>query len=316
MPRRAGLLAACLVAVALAGCGARSDAPPPAAAPALKPLPSPARVPGAKTLVAAGDIACGPDSRKSPNGCHQLDTSRLIDALRPDAVTPLGDLQYPSGSLSDFRRSFAPTWGRWFARMRPAPGNHEYEGGPRGYFAYFGSRAGPGRRGYYSWNLGGWHLISLNGNCDVVGCGPGSAQERWLRADLAAHPARCTLAYWHQPRFSSGPHGDSTAVRPLWRDLQAAGADVVLSGHDHDYERFAPQLDSGQRDDARGIVQFVVGTGGVNHYPAVHIKPNSLVHNNFTFGVLRLILRPTSYSWRFYPERGATFTDAGSARCH
>jgi 3',5'-cyclic AMP phosphodiesterase CpdA len=201
--------------------------------------------------------------------------------------------------------------------MRPSPGNHEYQSrGGSGYYDYFGARAGPGRRGWYSWDLGAWHLVSLNGNCGKVGCGPGSGQERWLRADLAAHPARCTLAYWHQPRFSSGLHGSYAGVAPLWRALQVAGADVVLSGHDHDYERFAPQTDAARRDDARGIVEFVVGTGGVNHYPVFRHAPNSVTHSNFTFGVLALTLRPTSYSWRFLPERGATYTDAGSASCH
>nr|MDQ6914623.1 metallophosphoesterase [Actinomycetota bacterium] len=225
-------------------------------------------------------------------------------------------LQYPTGKLSDFRRFFAPSWGRWFARLRPSPGNHEYADGPSGYFDYFGARAGPGRRGWYSYDLGAWHLVSLNANCTKVGCGPGSPQASWLRADLAAHPARCTLAYWHQPRFSSGPHGDARDTGPLWRALQAAGADVVLSGHDHDYERFAPQTDAGARDDRRGIVQFVVGTGGVNHYPIVRRQPNSLTHSSSTFGVLRLTLRRASYSWRFVPERGATYRDAGSAPCH
>jgi acid phosphatase type 7 len=316
VPLRAVLLAGCAVALALAGCGSDSSAPT-AARPAFKPLPPPVRVPGAKTLVAAGDIACGPGTAHSAVGCHQRETAAIVDSLRPDAVAVLGDLQYPDATLGDFRRFFGPSWGRWRARMHPSPGNHEYNtGGASGYYDYFGARAGPGRRGWYSWNLGAWHLISLNGNCDKVGCGPGSAQERWLRADLAAHPARCTLAYWHQPRFSSGFHGNSTAVAPLWRALQAAGADVVLSGHDHDYERFAPQTDAARRDDRRGIVQFVVGSGGVNHYPVFRHAPNTVTHSNFTFGVLALTLRPASYSWRFVPERGATYTDAGSARCH
>jgi hypothetical protein len=316
VPLRAGLVAACLAAVAATGCGSSAAPSSSAATPRLHPLPAPVRVPGARTLVAAGDIACGPDTTKSRNGCHQQETAHLIDVLRPDVVAALGDLQYPDGKLGDFRRFFAPSWGRWLARMRPTPGNHEYVNGPAGYFGYFGARAGPDHRGWYSFDLGAWHLVSLNGNCDKIPCGPGSAQVRWLRADLAAHPARCTLAFWHEPRFSSGMHGSSRAVAWLWQALQDAGADVVLSGHDHDYERFAPQDNTGRRDDARGMVQFVVGTGGINHYPVFRHKPNSVVHSNFTFGVLRLTLRADSYSWRFFPERGATFTDAGSARCH
>jgi alkaline phosphatase len=179
--------------------------------------------------------------------------------------------------------------------MRPAPGNHEWERPPAlGYFDYFGARAGPRGRGWYSYDAGGWHFVALNGNCEAVGCAPGSAQERWLRADLARHRRPCTLAYWHQPRFSSGLHGNAPNTAPLWADLQAAGAELVLSGHDHSYERFAPQNASGGFAPARGIIQFVAGTGGVNHYPIVHVKRNSRAHNSTTFGVLELRLRARS----------------------
>ena len=318
MPRRLLLVLACLCALGLAACGADGAAPT-AARPATTGAAAtpPARPAAAVTLAAAGDIACGPKERPSAIACHQAQTAALLDRLRADVVLALGDLQYPSGRLADFRRMFGPTWGRWRARMRPVPGNHEFlQPGAAGYFLYFGARAGPRGRGWFSYDVGGWHLVALNANCTKVGCATGSAQERWLRADLARHPRRCTLAYWHQPRFSSGLHGNDSHLVPLWRDLRRAGAELVLSGHDHDYERFAPQTESGRRDSARGVVQFVVGTGGENHYPIVRVRPNSLVHNSFTFGVLELSLRPGSYDWRFHPEAGATFTDSGSARCH
>jgi 3',5'-cyclic AMP phosphodiesterase CpdA len=317
MPRRLALAVACALAGVLVGCGADGAAPTAARPVATTSASRPAQAAVVKTLVAAGDIACGPNERPSVIACHQGQTAALLDQLRPDVVAPLGDLQYPSGRLADFRRFFGPTWGRWRARMRPVVGNHEYElPNARGYFDYLGARAGPRGRGWYSYDLGAWHVVALNANCTKVGCAAGSAQERWLRADLARRSRRCLLAYWHQPRFSSGRHGNSTRVIPLWRDLQRAGAELVLSGHDHSYERFAPQTASGRRDPRRGIVQFVVGTGGENHYPVFRGRPNSLVHNFLTFGVLELTLRPGSYSWRFVPEAGSTFTDAGSARCH
>jgi hypothetical protein len=318
MPRSVALAAALLAALVLAACGGteasstvarpplRSTAPPPAA-PAL----------AGYTVAAAGDIACPPRVRPSAIACHERQTAALLDRIRPRLVLPLGDVQYPYGQLPDFRRVFAPSWGRWRARMRPTPGNHEWFLSPgTGYFDYFGVRAGPRGRGWYSYDAGGWHLVALNGNCAKVGCAVGSPQERWLRADLARHPRRCTLAYWHQPRFSSGLHGNALDTAPLWADLYAAGAELVLSGHDHSYERFAPQAPSGGADRARGVVQFVVGTGGVNLYPIFRVKPNSRARNGATFGVLELGLRAGSYSWRFVPEGGARFTDSGSARCH
>jgi Calcineurin-like phosphoesterase len=313
VPDTRGWSAAALVIALLAvGCGGGEAGSAGAATTASH--PAPARVSG-PTLVAAGDVACAPGQARTRFACHQIDTAALIARLDPDAVAVLGDLQYPAGSLADFHGSFDKTWGRFRDRMRPAVGNHEY-GTPdaAGYFSYFGARAGRAGEGWYSYELGRWHVVVLNANCALVGCGSGSPQQRWLRADLAAHPRRCTLAYWHQPRFSSGLHGSDDALVPLWRTLGRGGADVALSGHDHDYERFAPQTADGQRDRARGLVQFVVGTGGASHYPIVLASRNSRAHAS-VFGVLALTLGRGAYTWRFVAEPGVNFTDRGAARC-
>ena len=270
-------------------------------------------------VAAAGDIGCQPSELVTATTCHQRATSDLLVRLAPTAVLALGDEQYERGQLSNFENSYDRTWGRLKAITHPVLGNHEYlSDGGAGYFEYFGAAAGDPRRGYYSFDLGAWHLIALNSECSWVdgGCGPGSPQERWLRADLAAHRNDCTLAYWHQPRFSSGPHHSNPAYGVFWDDLYQAKADVVLSAHDHDYERFAPQDPNGRGDAAHGIREFVVGTGGKNHYLFKGAQPNSQVRNGDTFGVLALTLHATSYSWRFVPEPGKTFTDAGSSPCH
>ncbi|MFL5817812.1 MAG: metallophosphoesterase family protein [Conexibacter sp.] len=314
---RVVLLAALALVPALpaAGCGGDSSAAVTTATRAAARSPAPlGRVTG-PTLVAAGDVACAPGEPRTRDACHQLDTAALIGRLDPDAVAVLGDLQYEAGSLADFRGSFDKTWGTFVDRMHPAVGNHEYgTPGAAGYFAYFGARAGRPDEGWYSYDLGRWHVVALNANCDIVGCAAGSRQQRWLRADLAAHPRRCTLAYWHQPRFSSGLHGSDDAVAPLWRTLQRGGADVALSGHDHDYERFAPQTADGRLDREHGIVQFVVGTGGKSHYPILLAGRNSRAHAS-VFGVLALTLGRGAYRWRFVAEPGAGFRDAGAARC-
>jgi hypothetical protein len=268
---------------------------------------------GDPTIAAAGDIACD-SSTPGATTCHQAATADLLAAGDFTAILPLGDDQYPSGALADFNAYYDPTWGRVKAKTYPTPGNHEYQtSGAAGYFSYFGDRAGPTGRGYYSFNVGSWHLISLNSE---ISAAAGSAQETWLKADLAANPQRCTLAYWHKPLFSSGPHGNNASVKPLWDVLYAADAEVVLVGHDHDYERFAPQTPSGAADATRGIREFVVGTGGKEHYSISSTKPNSQVHNTDTFGVLRLTLHPDSYDWKFLPEAGKTFTDSGTGSCH
>jgi calcineurin-like phosphoesterase family protein len=280
--------------------------------------------PNDRVIAAAGDIACDPASAPYNYGagtgklCHQRLTGQLLDRIHNfTAVLPLGDDQYERGTLSAFQTSYAPTWGRYFDKSYPTPGNHEYlTRDAQGYYAYWGARAGDPTKGYYSFDLGKWHLISLNSNCSPAGgCKMDSPQEKWLRADLAAHRNRCTLAYWHQPRFSSGEHGDEPRYDVFWRDLDAAHADIVLNGHDHDYERFKPQNAAG-RPKSNGIREFVVGTGGRNLRPFFKISRNSLVRNTGTYGVLVLTLHPSSYSWRFQPEPHKRFTDSGRGACH
>ncbi len=198
------------------------------------------------------------------------------------------------------------------------PGNHEYQSARAApYFAYFGWRAGTPGKGWYAYDVGTWRVYSLNSNCaSVGGCGPGSAQETWLRADLAANPRLCVAAVWHHPLFSSGLHGNSAATRPLWQALYEAGADVVLNGHDHDYERFAPQRPDGRADPATGIREFVVGTGGKGLRSFGTVRANSQRRKSTVLGVLKLELKSSSYTWRFVPASGSSWTDTGSADCH
>jgi len=233
-------------------------------------------------------------------------------------VVTLGDNAYEAGTATEFTNCYNSTWGRHKARTRPAPGNHDYNTpGATGYYNYFGALAGDPTKGYYSYELGSWHIAVLNSNCAKVGgCHAGSPQEQWLRKDLAAHPTACTLAYWHHPRFSFGKYDDNEATRVLWQALDEAGAELVLSGHDHNYQRWAPQTWSGTRDEARGIREFVVGTGGRSHYPLGSPPANVEKSNDDTFGILQLTLRPSSYDWTFIPEAGKIFTDTGSGTCH
>jgi len=263
-----------------------------------------------RTLIAVGDVASCDSTADEANA--------QLAATIPGTIALLGDIAYELSSPTDFAQCYDPAWGGFKSRTRPAPGNHEYGTiGAAGYFGYFGTQAGIGTQGYYSYNLGAWHVVVLNSNCLYqTPCAAGSVQERWLRKDLRSNHAKCTLAYWHHPRFSSGPHGNDTTVAPLWQALYDARADLVLSGHDHDYERFRPQTADGRLDPKRGIREIVVGTGGKSHYPLVRHAANSWIGNDQTYGVLRLTLSPGRYSFRFLPVLGGTFTDSGSFRCH
>lgn len=266
---------------------------------------------GDAVLIAAGDIADCSDLKGAEA------TAKLLEG-NPGTVAALGDLAYPDGTEQNFQ-CYDRTWGRVKSRTRPAVGNHEFHSqGATYYFRYFGAAAGDPKTGYYSYELGSWHIVVLNSECkEAGGCQAGSPQEKWLREDLAAHPSACTLAYFHKPRFSSGlNHGDDLEVTPLWQALYDYNADLVLNGHDHDYERFAPQDPNGKADAKRGIREFVVGTGGKNHREFGLTKPNSEVRDNTAFGVLKLTLKPTSYDWQFLPEAGKSFSDSGSGSCH
>ena len=266
------------------------------------------------TVLAAGDIACSPSAKVTASTCHQKATSNLLVNYKPNYVLPLGDNQYENGTAYEYSHSFDPTWGRLKDRMRPVPGNHEYHtSGASGYFDYFGTRAGQRGNGYYSYNVGTWHVIALNSS---IGRSSTSPQVAWLKQDLASNSTKCTLVYWHHPRFSSGEHGNDSSVAPFWQVLYSANADVVLNGHDHGYERFAPQTPTGTQDQKRGMREFVVGTGGKSLRPFGTIKPNSQARQSRVFGVLELTLHASGYDWKFIPEAGANFKDSGWSSCH
>ena len=272
--------------------------------------PAPTAAASLAIMIGAGDIA----SCQS-NGDEA--TAALV-ARQGGTVFTLGDNAYDRGTGWQFRHCYAHSWGAFLTRTRPAAGNHDFQTtGGDGYFDYFGARAGSRPTGWYAYNRGAWRVYVLNSNCDAVGgCFVGSKQQRWLAADLAAHPHQCVLAYWHHPRFSSGYHGNQKQVRGFWVTLYHAGADVVLNGHDHDYERFALQDPSGRADAARGIREFVVGTGGAERRPMGSPHANSQVRNASTFGVLKLVLRPGTYHWQFLPAGSSSFDDSGSGTCH
>jgi acid phosphatase type 7 len=291
---------------------------------------------GDPIVAAAGDYGCDPldphynnlDGTHNPDLCQQKATSNLLVAGGYSAVLALGDQHY-CGSLAEYQQAYDPTWGRVKSITHPIPGNHEYltaggstptigcdpsNAGAAGYFGYFGSAAGTAGQGWYSFDVGAWHLIALNSNCsDAGGCVPGSPQGLWLAADLAAHRNQCILAYWHIPLFSSGGRAAQNSYW-LWKQLDAAHADLVLDGHDHIYERFDPQTADGVAD-PNGIREFIVGTGGANHTSIAAIAANSVVRDTTTFGVLALTLHSGSYAWSFQPAVGS-FTDSGSASCH
>jgi hypothetical protein len=256
---------------------------------------------GSVTVIAAGDISfCENDNDEL--------TAQLLDNL-PGTVLALGDNAYDSGTLSQFTSCFDPTWGQHKDRLKPVPGNHEYlTSGASGYFQYFDNIPS-----YYAYDLGSWRIYALNSEIDVAAS---SEQVQWLQADLAANPRQCVLTYWHRPRWSSGKnHGGSEAYQTLWQIFYEAGAELVLNGHEHNYERFAPMNAAGEAD-TQGLREFVVGTGGRSHYEFGTIAANSEVRDNTSFGVLKLTLRPTGYDWQFIPAAGSTFTDSGSTECH
>jgi hypothetical protein len=266
-------------------------------------------------LVGAGDIA----------GCADLsgarDTAKLIEHI-PGTVFAAGDLAYEKASREEFRDCYGKTWGRFKDRTRPALGNHEYLVDTAPYFQYWGATAGKPGQGYYSYELGAWHVIVLNTNCSAAalgGCGKNSPEEVWLREDLAAHPNVCTLAYSHQAMYSSGviaSHAMHPELRQFWRDLYAAHADVFLAGHEHSYERFAPQDPDGRLDKANGIREIVAGTGGKSHTMLGIPQPNSEVRNDNTYGVLKMTLAAHNYKWEFIPVPGGSFRDSGKGVCH
>lgn len=270
-------------------------------------------------LIAAGDIACDPGNPSFHNGngtataCRQGATADLIESFSPDAVMPLGDTQYDHGQAKAYRTSYDPSWGRFLAMTLAVVGNHEYEtSGASGYYRYFGDAAGMTERGYHSADVGSWHVVMLNSNCWITSCNKGSAQLTWLTRDLRKHPATCLLAAWHAPRWSSGYHGNFSGVSPFLRVLARHGADVVLNGHDHHYERFARMAPDGTLD-PNGIREFVVGTGGSQLYSIGAPVAHSEVRRK-AFGVLRLTLHVDSYDWSF--ERlDPGPADSGSATC-
>jgi hypothetical protein len=283
-----------------------SEPAPTASSVAGSPTAGPA---GDPVLVGAGDIAdCGLDGDSA--------TAALLDTLDGTVFTA-GDNVYPDGSPDQFRDCYGPTWGRHLARTRPAPGNHDWVTKDlAGYLGHFGAAAAPRGTSWYSYDLGRWHVIVLDSDCVAVGgCGPDSAQGRWLAADLGASTARCTVAIWHHPRFSSGEHGNDPSVAPFWSALYDAGADLIVNGHDHDYERFAPQDPDGREDRARGIAEIVVGTGGAALRGFPTVVPNSVVRASVAHGVVRFVLRSTGYEWRFISTTGE-FSDSGQGTCH
>jgi acid phosphatase type 7 len=270
--------------------------------------------PSAEGVVAAGDIAkCGTEGDEA--------TAELVEGIDGATVLALGDEAYPRGSAANFEECYGPSWGRFKGRTKPVPGNHEYyTQGARSYFGYFAEAAGDPDEGYYSYELGSWHIVALNSNCGEaeIRCSPSSVQVRWLEEDLAANDEEvCTLAYFHHPLFTSGEYRPGIdSLKPLWEALHAAGVDVVLNAHDHNYQRFAPQDPQGRADPEGGIRQFVVGTGGGKLHEISDPIANTEVYNDNAYGVLELTLRPKGYEWEFVPVEGESFTDSGAAQCH
>jgi hypothetical protein len=294
------------MSLALCGaCGQRTGPTRPSDPPGIPDQPIQPLPVADQTFVGAGDIGwCGSADPEA--------TARLLDAI-PGTVFTTGDNAYMEGSAKNFAECYDPNWGRHKARTYPSPGNHDYgTPGAAGYFTYFGSRAGPPGLGYYSFDLGNWHVVSLN---STVARGAGSAQLAWLRNDLETNRRACSIAFWHNPLFTSGPNGPEPGMRDIWRLLYEFNVDVVLNGHEHLYERFAPQDPDGRADAARGIRQFIVGTGGARLYKVAARHPNSEAVT-FAYGVLKLTLRATDYQWQFISVPGSGDSgDSGSDRC-
>lgn len=309
--RRAVLLALMLVAGACSGSDDPAPAPAGTTPTTVRPSTTTSTTLPVATILAAGDIA-------SCNSGGDEATANLLDARPHALVVTLGDNVTDTGTAAEFANCYDPTWGRHKGRTRPALGEREYgvfRAG--GYYGAFGSAAGDPPLGWYSYDLGTWHIIVMNSNCEVVGCATGGSQEVWLRQDMGANPRACTLAVMHHPRWTSGTtHGPTPAVAPLYQALHDAGVDVLLSAHERNYERFPPLDPAGNFDPARGVRQFVAGTGGRSHHPLGPPLNGSQARNDNTFGLLVMTLRPTGYDWQFVPEAGKTFTDAGSGTCH
>lgn len=255
---------------------------------------------GGVVLVGAGDIS-------TCNNDNDSKTAKLLDSI-PGTIFTTGDNVYSNGKLKEFMDCYHPTWGKHKNRTMPAPGNHEYNStGAAGYYRYFGVRS------YYAYNRGSWRIYALNSEINTTATG---RQAAWLKKDLAANPRKCVLAYWHKPRWSSGStHGSDSTMQALWSILVDAKAELVVSGHEHNYERFAPMNKNGQLD-RNGVRQIVVGTGGVGHYGFKSSLSASRVRNSNTYGVLKLTLHPDRYIWKFVPIAGQSFTDGGVTRCH
>jgi calcineurin-like phosphoesterase family protein len=265
-------------------------------------------------LAAAGDIACAPQTPKTPTSCHQAETAAIVGAINPTAVAVLGDNQYETGFLPYYQQVFDATWGQFRSKTFPVPGNHEYNRvGADGYYTYFGSAAGDPTRGYYAYNLGRWHILALNSNCTYVPCNAGSAQEQFVRREVAGRRRGCIMAYWHHSLFSS--QGGDPRMRDIWRDLTDARVDVVLSGHNHNYERFPGQDADGNLNPFAGPREFVVGTGGRSLGRIRRVRPTSEAHDDRVFGVLALYLGSNGYAWSFDSE-GGVYSDTGAADCH
>jgi hypothetical protein len=329
------VIAGALIAIALVGVIVWANASDVEPTPSLETTSVlPPSGPGDPVVVAVGDIACDPNDSDWNQGtadeCGQVATSDLALSLDPDAVLALGDLQYECGGYDAFVTSYDPAWGRLKDITYPVPGNHEYNSAAEsesgtdcssttdaaGYYRYFGAAAGDPSEGWYSFEIGPWHAIAINSNCNKLGgCGGNSPQGEWLAADLAANDARCTLAYWHYPRYSSGFHGNTDSMGVLWEMMVDAGVDLVLTGHDHDYERFAP-MDASQQPDPNGIRSLVVGTGGKSLRPFEAEETGSEVRIDDTFGVLRLTLGETSFGWEFLSAPSGEVRDEGSGACH